>query len=332
MLPLKLPPNLAPVTLPLIIDCDPGVDDGVALLLAFASPELQLLGVSTVGGNVSAGLTARNARIIRQIAGREDVPVFAGAERPVVRPPIEADHFHGESGIGSLPVFEPAVPNAPGHAVDFLLEAVMSRPSQTVTLAITGPMTNVALAMRLEPRFAPRLKQIVAMGGARREGGNITASAEYNIYADPHAAQIVLSSGAPVVLFGLDATPQVRASKARIAAIRAGGTPSALAATALLEFIRQTERRLVGPADPPLHDPCPIVWLLDPDLFEVTPASIEVECASPLTLGHTAVEFRLTQPDTPVVHWVTRAQSTGVFTLIAERLSQARPAQAGEEP
>ena len=308
--------------IPLIIDCDTGVDDAVALLLAFASSELELLGVTTVAGNVSARLTARNTRMIRQIARREDVPVHAGCDGPLFRDPVEAGDFHGESGLGSLPVFEPEAPVGPGHAVLFLIATVMGRPPGTVTLAVTGPMTNVAMAMRLEPQFAGRLMQIVAMGGARLEGGNITASAEFNIFADPHAAQIVLSSGAPVVLIGLDATHQVRADAARIAAIHAAGTPAAEAAAALLGFRQDIEWRLAGDTSSPLHDPCTIAFLIRPDLFEVRPARIEVECASPLTLGHTAVEFRLGYEEPAPCQWVVKADGAGVFALLAERLKR----------
>ena len=308
--------------IPLIIDCDTGVDDAVALLLAFASSELELLGVTTVAGNVSARLTARNTRMIRQIARREDVPVHAGCDRPLMRDPVEAADFHGESGLGSLPVFEPEAPAGPGHAVLFLIATVMGRPPGTVTLAVTGPMTNVALAMRLEPQFAGRLKQIVAMGGARTEGGNITASAEFNIFADPHAAQIVLDSGAPVVLIGLDATHQVRADAERIAAIHATGTPGGEAAATLLGFRQDIEWRLAGDKSSPLHDPCTIAFLIRPELFETRPARIEVECASPLTLGHTAVEFRLDYAEPGHCQWVVKADGAGVFALLAERLKR----------
>jgi len=305
--------------LSLIIDCDPGVDDGVALLLAFASPSLDILGVTTVAGNVSAALTARNARIIRKIAGRPDVPVFAGCARPMVREPVEAGHFHGESGLGDLTL--PPVADEPGpHAVDFLVRTLMERPAGTVDVVVTGPFTNLAMAMVLEPAIVRRLRRVVAMGGARAEGGNITASAEYNIYADPHAAHVVFSSGAPVIVHGLDATHQVRATEARIAAIEAIGSDAARACATLLRFSRHIEATIVRGADAPLHDPCPIAWLLRPDLFETAPCALTVETASPLTLGHTAVEFRLDEPS--AVQWVTRADGQGVFDLLAEALSR----------
>ena len=307
---------------PLIIDCDPGVDDAIALLLAFAAADrLDLLAVTTVGGNVPAAHTERNARIIRQIAGREDVPVYAGAPAPLVRRPEAASHFHGESGLGWLDVFEPAAPAADGTAAAAMVELLMARPPASVTVAAIGPLTNLALAMRLEPAIAERLSQIVIMGGARREGGNITASAEYNIWADPHAAQVVLKSGRPVIMLGLDATHQVRTTPERLAAIKALGGARAEAAARLIEFSADVERRLVGDDAPPLHDPCTIAWLLEPELFTTAPVDLDVETESALTVGHTAVEFRLKDPGAATVRWVTAVDAEGVYRLLGERLA-----------
>lgn len=303
----------------LIIDCDPGVDDAVALFLAFAAPELQILGVTTVAGNVDGAQTARNARLIRQLAGREDVPIHAGAERPLVRKPIEADHFHGESGLGDLKIFEPDAPTASGQAAAFIVETVMREPKGSVALAITGPMTNVAVAMALEPRLAERLGPLAVMGGARSEGGNITPSAEYNIFADPHAAQAVFRSGARITAFGLDVTHQVRATPERTAAIRALHNPRAHTVAKLLDFSSAIERDLVGGSGCPLHDPCPIAWLIAPHLFRTRPCDLNVETGSDLTLGHTAVEFRV-DPKAANIHWATNADAEGVFALLTERL------------
>jgi purine nucleosidase len=301
----------------LIIDCDPGVDDGVALLLAFASPELNILGVTTVAGNVAAALTARNARIIRSIAGRDDVPVLAGCQRPMVRAPVEAGHFHGESGLGDMAL--PSVADEPGpHAVDFFVRTLMEREAGTVDVVVTGPFTNLAMAMVMEPAIIGRIRRVVVMGGARLEGGNITASAEYNIFADPHAAHVVFESGAQVIVHGLDATHQVRATEERIAAIEALANPRADAAASLLRFSRKIEHEIVRGLDAPLHDPCPIAWLIDPTLFETAPCQIAIETGSPLTLGHTAVEFR--DAEASPHRWVTSANGQGVFDLITERL------------
>ncbi|MBX7250207.1 MAG: nucleoside hydrolase [Caulobacteraceae bacterium] len=304
----------------LIIDCDTGVDDAVALLLAFKSPEFDILGVCTTDGNVSAEQVARNTRIIREIAGREDVPVVIGCPRPIVRDPVEAGHFHGESGLGDLEIFEPRAPAALGHAVNFIIEQVMSRPPESVTLAVTGPMTNLAVAMVMQPEIIERLGPVIIMGGARSEGGNIIASAEFNVFADPHAAQVVFTSGCPITVLGLDATHQVRATAERRAAVRSLGTPAARTAGRLLDFAAGVAAELMDGEDPPLHDPCTIAFLLRPELFATRACAVLVETGSPLTIGHTAVEFRV-DPKTASIHWVTRVDADGVFDLLLERLA-----------
>lgn len=305
----------------LIIDCDPGVDDAVGLLLAFGSPELDLLAITTVAGNVSLERTTRNARILRQIAGREDVPVHAGADRPLRREPADAGDFHGCEGLGNLETFEPAAPAAPGSATEAIVQAVMPRPAGSVSLAVMGPMTNLALALRAEPGLAGRLGPVVVMGGARSEGGNITASAEYNIWADPEAAAEVFASDCRVTVLGLDATHQVRATEARIAAIEALPGVCARTAASLLRFSQNVERRIVGWDWAPLHDPCTVAWLLRPELFRTVPCRIAVETDSDLTRGHTAVEFRV-DADVARHDWVVQADAQGVFDLIAERLER----------
>lgn len=306
----------------LIIDCDPGVDDAVALLLAFAAPSLEALAVTTVAGNVPGRLTQRNARMIRQIAGREDVPVFGGAERPMKRPPAGAGEFHGPEGLGDLEPFEPAGIIGDGPAANAIVDLVMRRPEKSVALAMLGPLTNLALALRREPRLAERLGPVAIMGGARSEGGNITPSAEFNIWADPEAAAVVFASGCGVIAFGLDATHQVRATEARIRTIEAAGSESARTAASMLRFSQRIEREIVGWEAAPLHDACPIAWLMRPDLFELRPCRIEVETQSELTRGHTAVEFRV-DPAAARHRWAVKADGQGVFDLIAETLEGA---------
>lgn len=303
----------------LIIDCDPGVDDAVGLMLAFGASELELLAITAVGGNVPVEKTARNARMLRQIAGREAVPVFMGAARPLRREPAGAGEFHGEEGLGDLTPFEPDAPCAEGHAADAIIDLVMGRPAGSVALAVMGPLTNVALALRREPALARWLGPVAVMGGARSEGGNITASAEFNIWADPEAAAEVLASGCDVVLFGLDATHQVRATEQRIAALEALATPKAETAAAMMRFSQRIERKIVGWDAPPVHDPCPVAWLLKPDLFELAPCRIAVETESELTRGHTAVEFREAVAGTLPHRWATAADAEGVFRLIGEK-------------
>ena len=306
----------------LIIDCDPGVDDAVGLMLALNAPELEVLAVTAVGGNVPVGATSRNARILRQVAGREDVPVYAGAEKPLVREPAGAGEFHGAEGLGDEAPFEPSGPLAAGHAADAIIDIVMGRPEKSVALAVMGPMTNLALALRKEPALARRLGPVSVMGGARSEGGNITASAEFNIWADPDAAAEVLASDCEVVMFGLDATHQVRATDDRIAAIEAIDSESARWAASMMRFSQRVERKIVGWDAPPVHDPCTVAWLMRPELFELKPCDIRVETRSELTRGHTAVEFRVA-PDKARHRWATAADGQGVFDLITETLRRA---------
>ena len=307
----------------LIIDCDPGVDDAVGLLLAFASPELELLAITTVGGNVAVAATARNARIMRQIARREAVPIFAGADRPLVREPAGAGDFHGDEGLGDLTAFQPDAPAAEGHAADAIIDLVMARPVGEVALAAMGPMTNLALAMRKEPALAAHFGPVVVMGGARSEGGNITASAEFNIWADPDAAAEVFASGCEMIVLGLDATHQVRATEDRIADIEAIGSAAADATASMLRFSQRIEREIVKGNSAPLHDPCTVAWLLKPELFETRPCRVEVETVSDLTRGHTAVEFRV-DPATARHHWAIHADGQGVFDLITQRLEATK--------
>lgn len=301
----------------LIIDCDPGVDDAVALMLAFGSPALEVLAVTAVGGNVPVEKTARNARMLRRIARREDVPVFMGAERPLRREPAGAGEFHGAEGLGDLEPFEPEAPCADGHAADAMVRLVGERPAGSVALAVLGPMTNLALALRKAPELAQRLGPVAAMGGARSEGGNITASAEFNVWADPEAAAEVLASGCEVTMFGLDATHQVRATDERIAALEKAGAPMAETAAAMMRFSQRIEREIVGWNAPPVHDLCPVAWLAEPSLFELAACRIAVETESELTRGHTAVEFRAAVAGTLPHRWATTADADGVFDLLA---------------
>ena len=187
-----------------------------------------------------------------------------------------------------------------------------------------GPMTNLALAIRKYPGLAAHLGPVMVMGGARSEGGNITASAEFNIWADPEAAAEVLASGCDAVLFGLDATHQVRATEARIAALEAAGTPMAETAAAMMRFSQRVERRIVGWDAPPVHDPCPVAWLMQPALFELKPCRIAVETGSDLTRGHTAVEFRAAVAGSLPHRWAVSSDADGLFALIADAVRRRR--------
>ncbi len=305
---------------PLIIDCDPGVDDAVALILAFAAPDLfDVLGVTTVAGNVNGALTARNACVIRDLCGRDDVKIYAGAERPLLAKPVEAGHFHGANGLGDLHFPAPRTSVEQESALAFLTRALAHAAPRSVDIAVTGPLTNIALLLRAAPNCAAAMARLVIMGGARSEGGNITASAEFNIYADPHAAAIVFASGLPIVALGLDATHQVRTNPTRMAKLAAIANPRARAAHDLLRFSAGVERHLAGRDGAPLHDPAVIAYLMAPHLFETVPAEIKVEAESTLTRGHTAVEFRVSAPRE--TQWAVRVDDEGVFALLMERLA-----------
>ena len=191
----------------IIIDTDPGQDDAVAILLAFACPEeLDVLGITAVAGNVPLALTEKNARIICELAGKTDVPVFAGCDTPLKRKLVTAEHVHGKTGLDGPPLAEPRMPLQDAHAVDFIIETLRREPSGTVTLVPIGPLTNIATAFERAPDIVERVQEIVIMGGAYFEVGNITPAAEFNIYVDPEAADIVFKSGAPLVVMPLDVT------------------------------------------------------------------------------------------------------------------------------
>lgn len=305
----------------IIIDCDPGQDDAINLLLAFASRELDILGVTAVAGNVPLDLTGRNARLMCDIADRSDVPVFAGCSRPLVRPLMTAENVHGSTGIDGIEIVEPRTPLAARHAVDFIIDALHAAGEQGVTLVPTGPLTNVAMAIVKAPSILPKIREIVLMGGAMREGGNHSPSAEFNMLVDPHAADIVFRCGRPIVAMGLDVTHQVRSTKARTDRIRALGTRPALATAGMLDFFRRHDSSKYGQDGAPLHDPCTIAWLLQPSLFEGRDCNITVETGSELTIGHTAVDFWGVTGRPANALWMHQVDADGFYDLLTERLS-----------
>lgn len=307
------------MVLPLIIDCDPGVDDAIALLLAFLSPQLQVLGVTTVAGNVPLETTQGNARRVRDLAGRLDVPVFAGCPRPLVRSPVFAERVHGTDGLGGVPLPPPQGTLAPGHAVTFLLQTLLQA-REPVTLAMLGPLTNLAVALIQEPRIAKRIREVVIMGGAIG-AGNVTSSAEFNIYADPHAAHVVLTSGIPLTLVPLDMTHTAIATASRREAIANLETPIAQVVAQMLANYSLEEQEASGLPGPPLHDPCVIAYLLAPQLFRSQPFYVAVELASPLTLGRTIVDLHKEGDNAPNVDLLRSVDVDGFFALLTQRLS-----------
>lgn len=305
----------------IILDCDPGQDDALAILLALASPqELEVLAVTTVSGNVPLPLTSRNARQIVELAGRTDVPVHAGCARPILRPLETAEEVHGETGLNGTVLPEPRLPLAPGHAVDVIIEALLGRPAGTVTLCPLGPLTNIALAMIKEPAIIPRIARIVLMGGAMGLG-NITAAAEFNIYVDPHAAKVVFDSGAPIVMFGLDVTHKALVTDERLARIGAIGTPVAGACVGLLDFFNRYDRKRYDIPGAPLHDPCVIAWLLRPELFGGRERRVDIETEGRHTCGRTVVDWWQRSPLPPNALVINDIDADGFFALLTDRLA-----------
>jgi purine nucleosidase len=304
----------------IIIDTDPGQDDAVAMLLAFASEELEVLGITAVAGNASLAMTEINARKICELAGRGDARVFAGCAKPLFLDLHTAPEVHGETGLDGPDLPMPSMPLQPKHAVDFIIETVMAHPPGAIILCPLGPLTNVATAMLREPSLAKRLKSIVLMGGAQSEGGNSSPVAEFNIFVDPHAAAIVLKSGAEIVMFPLDVTHQVLTAQRYMQRIKAIPGPVGRVTYQMLDFYRRFDEAKYGTDGGPLHDPCVIAWLLQPDLFQGTFVNVEVETASALTIGQTVVDRWKTTKRAPNVHYMMRADAGGFFDLLLARL------------
>ncbi len=307
----------------IIIDCDPGQDDAVALFLAMSSPEeLDILGICTVAGNVPLGLTQRNARMMCDIAGRDDVPVFAGCERPMVLDAITAEYIHGNTGIDGTEVFEPETPLQEQDAVDYIVETLLGAEDDSITLVPTGPLTNVGTAIEREPAVLRKIEAIVLMGGAMREGGNRSPSAEFNMLVDPHAAEIVFGCGRPITAMGLDVTHQVLATRERVARIGALGNPVAEATAGMLSFFHRYDTKKYGSEGAPLHDPCTVAWLLQPELFETRACNIAVETKSKLTMGHTAVDFWHVTDRPHNALWTYGVDAGGFYELLTDRLAR----------
>ena len=306
----------------LIIDCDPGQDDAVMLLLALACPdEFDILGITTVAGNVPLDLTQRNARIMCELAGRTDVPVFAGCDKPMRHELITAENVHGKTGIDGVDIYEPAMPLQDQHAVEFIIETLLGADDNSITLVPTGPLTNIGQAISQQPDILNKVRDIVLMGGAMREAGNTTPSAEFNILEDPDAAQIVMHCGRPLTIVPLDVTHQALVSRKRIEQIRALNTPVGTAVVGMMEFFNRFDSEKYGSDGAPLHDPCTIAYLLKPELFKGKKCNVEVETGSRLTRGHTAVDFWGVTDRVRNANWLYKVDADGFFALLIERLT-----------
>jgi purine nucleosidase len=311
------------MTRKIIIDTDPGQDDAVAILLALASPEeLEVLGIVAVAGNVSLARNSLNALKVVELSGRSEIPVYAGCERPLRRPLVTAEHVHGDTGLNGPDLPEPRIALQPRHGVDFLVDSVLAHEPGTITLCALGPLTNLALAMVRCPAIIPRIAEIVLMGGGYFEGGNITPVAEFNIFVDPDAADIVLKSGVPITMAPLDLTHGIQSTAARLAAIRGIGNRTGAAVADMLSFSEGFDRRKYGWDGAPLHDPCVVAWLLRPDLFQGRRINVTVETASELTMGMTVADYWGVTDRPANCLFLRSGDADGFYSLLIERLAR----------
>ncbi|MDP3257447.1 nucleoside hydrolase [Bosea sp. (in: a-proteobacteria)] len=304
----------------IIIDTDPGQDDAVALLLAFASRDrLELRAITTVAGNVPVAQTTANALRIRDLAGAgaTPVPVHAGAEAPLLFPLETAEFVCGPDGLAGADLPSPASTIAPGHAVEAIIGICRAAPDDGVTLCPLGPLTNLALAFRLAPDILPRIRRIVLMGGALGLG-NMTPAAEFNIHVDPHAAAIVFGCGRPIVMLGLGVTLQAIASHEQVARIGALGTASGRAVHGMLTRPRPGGLGTVGH---PMHDPCVIAFLLWPELFSGRDCFVEIETGAGSLRGRTTIDWNGRLKREPNAHVVATVEATVLFERMIERLA-----------
>jgi purine nucleosidase len=295
---------------PVVIDCDPGVDDAIALLWAFASP-LDVRAVTVVAGNVPLAFTAANARRVVTLAGRGDVPVHAGCPRPLVERLETAEHVHGESGLDGAELPPADIALADGHAVDRLI--ALAHAHDQLTVCAVGPLTNVAVALVKDPAIAPRLARVVLMGGAVGDG-NVTPSAEFNFYVDPHAAKVVFESGVPIVMLGLDVTEQVRPTPPRLARLRALDNAAGRTVAGMLGHY--AARAADGGA---LHDPLAVGYLLAPELFDGRDAVVEIATEG-LCRGRSVVDRRGRTPHAPNARVLMEVDAEGVFERLCAAL------------
>jgi len=275
----------------IILDCDPGHDDAVALLLAWGSPEIDLVGVTTVMGNQTLEKVTRNALSVAAVAGITGVPFAAGCARPLVRELETAPSIHGDSGLDGPALPPPAFALDPRHAVDLIIDTVMAAEPGEITLVPIGALTNIALAVRKEPRIVERVREVVLMGGGYAVG-NWSAVAEFNIVIDPEAAAIVFGEKWPITMVGLDLTHQALATPQVEEAIAAVGTSPARFVTELMDFFRASYRDAQGFEHPPVHDPCAVAYVIDPTVMTTRRAPIAVELTGTHTLGMTVADFR----------------------------------------
>lgn len=307
-----------------IIDTDPGQDDAIAILLALASPEINVLGITAVAGNVPLELTHRNIRKVCELVGKTETKVFVGSEKPMKRTLFTAEYVHGETGLNGTPLPEPTMPLQEQHAVDFIIETILQSPEKSVSLCTLGPLTNVGKALVKAPEIAPRIKELVMMGGGLFEGGNVTPAAEFNIYVDPDAAKLVFESGIPMIVMPLDVTHKALTTKVRINAIRALGTAVGRVSADWLDFFERFDEDKYGTDGGPLHDPNVIAYLINPALYSGRQINVEIETESELTVGMTVADYWCVTDKPKNAVWMTEVDADGFFELILQRFAEYR--------
>ncbi|AUY36852.1 MULTISPECIES: nucleoside hydrolase [Pseudomonas] len=309
----------------LIIDTDPGADDVVALLLAMASPEeLKIRAITTVAGNVRLEKTSRNARLAREWAGREEIPVYAGAGRPMVRTPIYAANVHGEEGLTGVQVHEPKKPLAQGNAVQYLIDTLSAAEPHSITVAMLGPQTNLALALIQKPEIVNGIKEVVVMGGAHFNGGNITPAAEFNLFADPHAAEVVLASGVKLTYLPLDVTHKVLTSDARLKQLAAVNNNASKLVVDILNAYIKFDMDNYGMPGGPVHDASVIAYLLKPELFKGRQVHMVVDSREGPTFGQTIADWYGVLKQPANVMWIEEGDAQGFFDLLSARLARLK--------
>lgn len=305
----------------IILDCDPGHDDAVAIMLALGSPSIELLGISTVGGNHTLEKITRNAQSVLVMCGREDVPVHPGADRPLVRIVEVAEEIHGESGLDGVELPDPTVSVSSPHGVQFIIDTVMAAEAGTITLVGTGPLTNLALAARLEPRIVERVQEVVVMGGGYHEG-NWTAVAEFNIWVDPEAASIVFDEQWPLTMIGLDLTHQALVTAEVEQQVAEIGSDLGTFFIGLMAFFRQAYEEHQGFEDPPVHDPCTIAYLIDPSVVQTRKVPLAVELRGEHTTGMTVADFRSPAPQDCRHQVATQLDHTAFWRLVVQAIRE----------
>jgi purine nucleosidase len=306
---------------PLILDCDPGIDDFIAILMILAAHErFNLLGITVSGGNVPVNFTAQNALKACELAGRQDVKVYAGCPGPMLRPLVIEDGVHGIEGLKYVSLPKPTMALQPTHAVDFLIDGILSSP-QKVTLATTGPLTNVAVAIIREPRILENIEEIITMGGSMTLG-NITPAAEYNFYADPEAAHILFTTGKIIKVVGIEVTHQALTTLEWMVALEKMGNPVASAVAAMAQGVHEYDTQYFETQGGALHDPCVIAYLLNPSLFKGKDVHVEIDTSYGIGRGRSIVDWWRKRDLAPNAHVFNEFNPAGFFDLLTDLLSR----------